>query len=161
MSIFFPKWLHTRIVALIHSTTDEQLLDLTRYADDFGERIDRLERMEKLASDRLNAMDTAITGLRAAVQDIDVLQTRCNGFADYLGGLQTSLSETKNDAVEELKAVRRLINGEIDNRSGAINGLKQDLQKDIDRLDSLFRRVTEAAEQPKSARGPKLHKRTS
>lgn len=171
MSLFFPNWLQERIIALVEKTIDPQVAALQN-------RVDKLERQEKVASERIDAMDTAITrlleradehdrGLSKVMACIDgdrasadakfnAMSTTANAHTQLIAQHDGAIGALQNSAYD----TRMRINGEITDRASAVNKLRLELQDEVRRVNSFFPKAPDAVEQPKAGR-VRLNKRTS
>lgn len=163
MSLFFPNWLQERIIALVEKTIDPQVAALQN-------RVDKLERQEKVASERIDAMDTAITELRE----------RFDTFAEHVANIENRISEEQDaqdkalsnlgDRIEAVKADAdaKIGPGITEVEAALIQKLNEKVGTALTEIQRRYESQPIAGDiapkntiEKRSGSGVKLHKRTS
>lgn len=159
-----PNWLRSRIIALVHDTLDEKLAVLTDRTEEVFQRIGALERLEKLTSQRIEEINEQVVSLRALGPEVTELKREVRALSEITVSATENIEDVRKAKDEIARMTReafastdKSIRDEASTRSGAINTLKYEFQKDIDRLDSLFRNPPKSA----STGRVRLNKRTS
>lgn len=161
-SMKLPEWLKKPLIALVHKALDEKLNGVTDRTAEFADRIEKLERIETLMSRKIERLAEDVVCLRALAPEVAALKERVLAHTQALDNVWERfdfIAAHYNSAITTLQKgfndLHLKISAETTNRSGAIETLRYDFQKDVDRLDSLFRHSRRAA------RRVKLEKKTA